>query len=105
VQIRYPDTFDVTPFEQLLSEAQAAMSLGMGLTFKKELRKRLVEKFLPDLPAATLKIIFDEIDKQAEEAPAPELLRQALVARVQQAGKPVAKAAQTGNDDGTEGNT
>lgn len=88
VQIRYPDTFDVTPFEQLLGEAQAAMALGMGITFKKELRKRLVEKFLPDLPASVLDAITDEIDQQEEEAPAPELLRQALVARVRQAGKP-----------------
>jgi len=92
VQIRYPDTFDVTPFEQLLSEAQAAMALGMGMNFKKELRKRLVEKFLPDLPADILKTITDEIDEQEDDAPAPELLRQALVSRMQQAagGKPPA---------------
>jgi hypothetical protein len=97
IQIRYPDTFDSTPFQQLLSEAQAAMALGMGPEFKKEMRKRLVEKFLPDLPASTLKDIFEEIDTMAEEAPAPELMRQALVARVQQAGgatfgQPKAKA-------------
>jgi hypothetical protein len=92
VQIRYPDTFDTTPFEQLLSEAQAALALGMGLEFKKQLRKRLVEKFLPDLPAQTLEDIFNEIDSQADDAPTPELMRQALMARMQQAamggGKP-----------------
>jgi hypothetical protein len=88
IQIRYPDTFEATPFQQLLNEAQAAMALGMGPEFKKEMRKRLVEKFLPDLPASKLKDICDEIDEQADDAPAPELMRQALVARVQQAGMP-----------------
>ena len=37
------------------------MQLGMGAAFKKELRKRLVEKFLPDLPAESLKAIEAEI--------------------------------------------
>jgi hypothetical protein len=66
VQIKYPDTFDMTPFEQVLEQAEAAMSLGMPPLFLKELRKRLARKFdgMADLPTS----IMDEIDKQIDSA-------------------------------------
>jgi hypothetical protein len=66
VQIKYPDSFDMTPFEQVLEQAEAAMSLGMPPLFLKELRKRLARKFdgMADLPTS----IMDEIDKQIDAA-------------------------------------
>jgi hypothetical protein len=88
VQIRYPDTFNITPFEELLVEAQAAMGLGMPTEFKKELRKRLVEKFLPDLPAATLKTILDAIGAAADDPSPMDAARKALLDRMQAAGRP-----------------
>jgi hypothetical protein len=67
VQVKYPDTFDMTPFEQVLEQAEAAMSLGMPPLFLKELRKRLARKFdgMADLPPKTL----DDIDEQIDSAP------------------------------------
>jgi len=67
VTVRYPDNFDVTPFDQVLQQAQAAMNLGMPATFLKELRKRLVSKFLPDLPEALLKTINDAITSAPDD--------------------------------------
>jgi hypothetical protein len=66
VQVKYPDTFDMTPFEEVMSQAEAAMSLGMPPLFLKELRKRLARKFdgMADLPPA----ILGEIDKQIDAA-------------------------------------
>jgi hypothetical protein len=66
VQIKYPDTFDMTPFAEVLEQAEAAMSLGMPPLFLKELRKRLARKFdgMADLPTP----IMDEIDKQIDSA-------------------------------------
>lgn len=68
--VSYPDAFDVTPFEAVLEQAQAALSLGMPGTFLKELRKSLVGKFLPDLPASTMKKINEAIDA-APDDPTP----------------------------------
>lgn len=70
VLIRYPDNFDVTPFDQVLQQAQAAMNLGMPPEFMKELRKRLVTKFLPDALPETVDIINKAIDA-AEADPTP----------------------------------
>jgi hypothetical protein len=86
IQTRFPDTFDVTPFADLLEEAQAALNLGMPIEFKQELRKRLVDKFLPDLPDDLKNKILAAIDQQAEEASPLAAARQALVDRMKQAG-------------------
>ncbi len=67
VTIKYPDTFDLTPFDALLEQADAAMSLGMPAPFLKALRKILSRKFegIADLPDKQL----EEIDKAIESAP------------------------------------
>jgi hypothetical protein len=74
VVIRYPDTFDVTPFAEILEQAQAAISLEMGPTFYKELKCRLVAKFLPDATPGVISEIEKEIEQLAKEAGDPQTL-------------------------------
>jgi hypothetical protein len=69
VVIRYPDTFDVTPFADILEQAQASLTLGMddlSPTFQVELRRRLVAKFLPDATPDTIATIDKEIEAAAQ---------------------------------------
>lgn len=68
ITIHYPDTFEVTPFDQVLAQAQAAITLGMPTEFLKELRKDLVTKFLPNVTTDKQ----TQID-QAIEAATPDL--------------------------------
>lgn len=68
VVIRYPDAFDVTPFAEILEQATASVSLPMGPTFMAEQCKRLIPKFMPDLPQQVIDVIEGEIDKAAKEA-------------------------------------
>lgn len=79
VVIRYPETFDATPFDVLLAQAEAALALGMPPTFTKELRKRLVGKFLPDSPQDLIDTINAEIDAGTQEQ---SPMQQALAARM-----------------------
>lgn len=72
VVIRYPQTFDVTPFAELLEQAQAASTLEYGPKFMEELRKRLIPKFLPDLPSSTQ----DELEKELASMPVKSPLQQ-----------------------------
>lgn len=73
VVIPYPDTFDVTPFDVVLEQAQAAMSLGMPIEVLKEIRKSLLSQFLPGLDEKTLDTLLKAIDA----APDDSLLGQA----------------------------
>jgi hypothetical protein len=88
VVIRYPDTFDVTPFADILEQAQAALTLGlddMSKTFRVELRRRLVAKFLPDATPDVIATIDDELEAAAEQGPSQvNAALQALKARLQQ---------------------
>ncbi len=76
VQIQYPQTFDVTPFAEILEQAQAAVSLEMGPKFMAEQRKRLVPKFLPDLPPSTKQEIEQEIETIPVKSPAQQKLEE-----------------------------
>lgn len=67
VIIRYADTFNVTPFGEVLQQAQAAMSMEFGPLFMAELQKRLTAKFLPDAPQDVLDAIEEEIDTLVTE--------------------------------------
>lgn len=69
VQIRYPDTFDVTPFAELLEQAQAASALDLPASAMKEIRKRVIAKFLPDATPAIIAEIDKELDQLAKEEP------------------------------------
>lgn len=66
VVIRYPDTFDVTPFQEILDQAMAATTLEMGPRFSLEQKKRLVPRFLPDAPADVVAEIYDDMTKQTD---------------------------------------
>ena len=74
VVIRYPDTFDVTPFAEILEQAQAAMSLEMPPRFMQELRKRLVAEFLPDATPAVMEEIDQQLEAQAKQQPKDQQL-------------------------------
>ncbi len=67
VTIDYPDTFEATPFEIVLQQAQSALTLGMPSEFLKLLRKSLVGKFLPDLSDHEVQDINDAIDAQPDD--------------------------------------
>jgi hypothetical protein len=68
VVIRYPDNFDVTPFAEILEQTQAAVTLPMGALFTAEMCKRLVPRFIPDLPLDIADTIEKEIDEAAKAA-------------------------------------
>lgn len=88
VVIHYPESFDDTPFDVLLSQAEAALALGMPESFNKELRKRLVPKFLPDLPQEVAKTINDDIANAQPPADAATSLAVRLAAATGKGGQP-----------------
>jgi hypothetical protein len=69
VVIRYPDTFDVSPFAELLEQAQAAQALDLPPTAMKEIRRRVIAYFLPDATPAVLEAIDKELDQLAIDEP------------------------------------
>ena len=80
VTIKYPEQFDLTPFQALIDEAQAARDLGMGATFMKVLRKMLVTKFtgMADQPSAIVDAIMAEIDAAPADLTPAEQAQQRL---------------------------
>lgn len=73
--VSYPDTFDVTPFEEILQRAEAALALPLGRskTFITELSKQIAPLLLTDATPETMEAIFEEIEK----LPDPEEERKA----------------------------
>ncbi len=91
VIVNYPNNFDVTPFKVVLEQAQAAMSLGMPSEFLKEMRKRLVTKFLPDLAPSAVEKMEAAIDAEPDDPTPAEQTRQRMelsMQAVKQGGKP-----------------
>jgi hypothetical protein len=86
VVIRYPDTFDVTPFAEILEQAQAAVAIEMPASFMKELRRRLVAKFLPDATPAVIAEIDAELEQMAKEPPVTGLARIGKIASLLKGG-------------------
>ena len=78
--VSYPQTFDTTPFDALIEQAQAAQSLQLPSLFLREMRKRLVRKFegFADAPANLLQAI----DQQIDAAPPPLTPEEQLERRV-----------------------
>jgi hypothetical protein len=62
--ITYPDTFDVTPFAEILERVQAALSLPLGESkaFTVELCKQIAPLLLDDVTPATWQKIFSELE-------------------------------------------
>lgn len=63
--IRYDRTFDVTPFADMLEQAQAALALPLGQskTFLFELAMRLLPLFLTNADETTMATIASELEK------------------------------------------
>lgn len=80
VTIQYPQTFDVTPFDVVLEQAQAAMSLGFPAEVLKAIRKRLLIKFLPDAGPKELEGYQQAIDNAEDDVTPGENQRAELKA-------------------------
>lgn len=80
VTVKYPDTFDMTPFDEMLEQAEAALSLGMPSAFLKELRKQLAPKFtgMGDLPEGTQQAIMEAIDAAPDDLTPTEQMQQRM---------------------------
>lgn len=87
ITIHYPDTFEVTPFDVVIQQAQAAASLGMPTEFLKELRKDLAPKFLPSATPDTLATINDAIDAAAPDLTPDQRLQARVTAMTASNGK------------------
>jgi hypothetical protein len=78
--IRYDRQFDVTPFQEMLTQAQAALALPLGQSkaFLLELCKMLLPLFLPNLPESVHAAIVKELEAQ----PSPQEQREARLAQM-----------------------
>ncbi len=63
-EVNYPQSFDETPFSEILEQAMAAQALPLGesVTFRTEHNMRLLGSFLPDAPQDTVDAIRAELD-------------------------------------------
>ena len=96
VQIRYPDNFDVTPFAEILEQAEAGVSLELGRskTFSLEQSKRLLPKFLPDLPQVIVETIEKEWEAEPVMSPAQQKLEEIAMRFPPDGGAPPPGGAQ-----------
>lgn len=62
VSIGWPDSFETTPLEDLLTQFADGVRMELGETATKETKKRAARALLPDLSADRLKEIDDDID-------------------------------------------
>jgi hypothetical protein len=92
VVIRYPDTFDVTPFAEILEQAQAAVAIDMPPAFMRELRRRLIAKFLPDATPAVMQDIDAQLEEMAKQPAATGMAKIGKIAQLLKAqGQPAAE--------------
>jgi hypothetical protein len=68
VRITYPTKFDMTPFAEVLEQAQAAMALEMPAEVMAAIKKSLIGEFLPNATPEELEELENAIDTAAEEA-------------------------------------
>lgn len=78
VTIEYPDTFDITPFDDVLNQAQSALALGMPSEVLKAIRKQLLQKFLPEATPEQINELEKAIDAAAPDLTPEERLKQRL---------------------------
>jgi hypothetical protein len=93
VSIVYPQSFDATPFEEMIEQAQAASAIGMPGPVLKELRKRLLPKFLPDVAPKMLEELNAAIEAEPDDPTPAERLRMKmdLTSQAAKAGVPPPK--------------
>lgn len=80
VTIQYPDSFDMTPFDVVLEQAQAAMTLGFPPEVLKAIRKSLLVKFLPACGPKELEEYMAAIENQEDDVTPQEQQRAKLEA-------------------------
>lgn len=78
ITVRYPDRFEVTPFESLIEQATAATNLQYPPEFMAALQKRLLPQFLPDISQKDLDAIAGAIERNVQEAARREQQREQL---------------------------
>lgn len=83
--IRWPQTFDVMPLEQLTKQFSEALTLDLGTTAAAEIRKRAARAVLPDLNADTLAQVDADITESPTESAGTRRQKamDALTARMQ----------------------
>jgi hypothetical protein len=79
LSIAYPRDFDPTPFDDLLSQAQALIAIGMPHEVMKAIRKQIVPQALPGATAAQLNTLIDAIDKMEDPAEVAQKNQEALI--------------------------
>lgn len=82
VSISYPDEFHTEAILDVVNNARATISLGLGRTADKETKKRALPVLLPDLDIETKKTIEAEIEAAVDvEADSAEKMQQAMEAQ------------------------
>lgn len=99
VAIKYPDEFDLTPFDEVLKQAQAAMSMNFPSEVIKEIRKSILAEFLPDLSPELQAKLIAAIDHAADD-PSPMEKMKAKLQAIAGGGKGVVKAGDVPPDGG-----
>jgi len=81
--VSYPQSFDEPSFDEVLAQAQAALSLPLGesQTFRVEHSSRLIPSFLPDATPQVQRQIRQELEAQPSPAAAREAAIGAMAAR------------------------
>lgn len=86
VTIHYPDTFDVTPFMEVLQQAESAIAMNFPPVVLKELRKALLPKYLPNLTTAQIGELNDAIDNAPDDMTPAEQMKAKIQATVDALG-------------------
>lgn len=99
VTIAYPSRFSAEPFETVLKQVQAAMSIGMPTEFLKAMRKALITKFegMANLTPAEIKEIEAAIDNAEDDMSPTQLMKAKIDA---QAGGPNPKGEKPAKKEG-----
>lgn len=80
--LRWPDSFEVTPLEELTKQFSDAIALDLGETATKEIKKRAVRAVLPDVGDETQAAMDGEIDAM-DVVSQEEIRQEELQARTQ----------------------
>lgn len=82
VTIRYTDSFDTTPFDELLAQAESAIALNYPPEVLKALRKALLPKYLPNLTLEQVEELNAAIDNAPDDMTPAEQMKTKIQATV-----------------------